>query len=824
MTTVSLFKVDSKLSLENNTLLNPASAGEIEIKFLPNDYYDSWVILSDFFKAYGVYPNEPNATIENLSDFDFLNTLWGTVVQIKISSSNIQFTIEGVENGTINFSSIGIYLINFTGFVAISDFKIKVKVPSINPYLNSLSVKENLIVSLSPAWIKNINNITNKINIKLEGRMPLQEYNYMRIRQYDFDYYFFIVGYTEKGANQVDYDLRLDTLNTYASNSVHGVDLEDSSSLILREHKDRFSNNTPTPIYNKMIEDIDIPIRESSQIKKWNVDRTRLVLQEFGGDVSGGTILSDPLYFWEVFTTTSKTIGASPLLSNYQLGFGWGMHSNVAFSVSLGPLTGVVNFFPLPTNYKLKFCFLINTPAIVLVDRYGNLVDIDTYIDTVYEPLPADYTVQTIPSVNILVYNQPDIKGLKPRIVSATNQVTIYYNMGRTHDTLHPSYRIFGYLHKGKTKPISLIDPQSARNMKIIEIPYFIVGATAKLAVGTDTASYMPILANIQMNVESNQSYFEINKPTKTFTFGATETTLKIANNDPKIYMSQFNPYLLTWYNESMPIKIESFNQKIKFLVGLSVSDYSKVRLEKDLTNDYLEDQPFEMTRTIDLNNEVATMSGDLKEYIEKLYQNDLKLMQLQQAQSNRNLAKQGLMGLGAVIIGGALTVATGGAAAPVVMAGAVALANFGFAAKSATEEQKRRVTDYNNKLIAMQNSLVNIAGGSPELNHNNDIDAIRLFETKPIASDIAYLDNYFHKFGYQSLDYKKMTIRTREKFDYKQVIFEELKINKNLTVEVKKDIIERFSQGVTIYHEVLAIPERFDFEQKYENREVALI
>ena len=95
---------------------------------------------------------------------------------------------------------------------------------------------------------------------------------------------------------------------------------------------------------------------------------------------------------------------------------------------------------------------------------------------------------------------------------------------------------------------------------------------------------------------------------------------------------------------------------------------------------------------------------------------------------------------------------------------------------------------------------MINIAGGSPELYHNNDIDAVKVFSIKPTTKHLDYLDWYFHKYGYQTLELKNPTLRTRLYFDYKQMIIDEITTD-TVNEETKIDIRNRFAEGITIYH-----------------------
>ena len=174
---------------------------------------------------------------------------------------------------------------------------------------------------------------------------------------------------------------------------------------------------------------------------------------------------------------------------------------------------------------------------------------------------------------------------------------------------------------------------------------------------------------------------------------------------------------------------------------------------------------------------------------------------------------------IGGMITGNPLGAAVGATAGLVR-----GVTNLGFAISNANDSKKEREIQYENKMNSLQSNLINISGGSYELSEAVGSNLMKLFSIRPTGVELAYLDEYFHKYGYQTLELKKPVLQTRTLWDYKEMIIDEIETFAPVTEEVKEDIKRRFKEGVTIYHPFYHQTEReykVYFKQDKENWEL---
>lgn len=705
--------------------------------------------------------------------------------------------------------------------------------PERNAFFNSLPIKETILTNLSPHWKKQIWDIETSITIYQEGRRPLSEYNYMNINQDSFNHYYFITGYEEIGRNQVRYYIRKDTLNTYCShsNGAYGVDIPNSQGLILRQHKDRFYNINGNlfPIFDKTIEKLDI---YPTELRAMNVlegsQRTKLVLKQFGGTVSGVDtedykILSTPKLFWEVFHTESKITynDTSGSANFFELELGWGFNSYGDTTVRFEGGDNLT-LLPLPDNYGFVFQeYLVTSVSghycISLLNlETGNSVDIHDYVDWNY---PTDSFTYASGAM-ILETKYTVRKDFIIEVISSHSDLNIYYDLGITYKKSE-FMKIAYFATIGSeisTKSDRKINLNSGAIEKVIELPY----APTNVKIGSNESAYIEILDKVEMNIENDSNIFKFNPNIYNEEYEEGERWVE----DPKLLTSQFNPLFITWLGEMIILKRENFVIKtgIDFEIILNESDYSKARIDYNydkVSNSYNFNEYGELARTLDLNNEITVIGSDLKRYIELQARNDIKLMQLQDAQAQRNLSKQRFSAISGAAVGAAggfMVGNVGGAFVGALTGLALAGVNYSYALAQAQDDQRSRDLEYQNKMIALQNSAINFVGGSPEMNRLNNVDKIKFGNYEIKNEERSYVNDFFHYYGYQDLTINKIGPQSRVYFNYNEVVIDKLKCSINLTDAVREDIIKRFSNGVTRFY---LNNGKFDFDQKYENWEL---
>ena len=673
-------------------------------------------------------------------------------------------------------------------------------------------------LTLQPDHIPNLWKLDNEITIFDEGRTPFVNYNYVSV---DMEHFFFIIDFEELGNNQIKYTLKKDTLLTYVTCPSPAVNVENRKALILREHKPRFDFSTNKPIYDKEIEDLSITPEIVTEEQKKSPDRCRLILRKYGGGVDNNQkVLSKVKYLWEIYGYNPKSVTmANSTFKDIKLG--WGFSSAVGnqdLTVLIQKDNGdfdSIDFATLPSTIYIRFVKSNNEYYLEARSKSNNTL---TSLSGIISYNPSG----NVALVSDGIYNLRIVKKDDQLVIltGINKMFEVYYDMGMDLTTPNSFYFkiAFGkYSNNAWTLPtISRIDQGDPLNSKIIELPYF---STSFLNDAVNSYAWGIQGKSIAFEVLSNISLDDItlNMFTKNYDYSKVDKQ-KVAYNEPKLYTSQFMPYLLAWYNETLLLRRESTpDNQLTLKTKLNESDYSKMSIT--ISGNYDEKTPYEVSKVINLNNEVASVSSDIDTYMRYLYDNDQKMIQLQEKQASRNLAQSSvnqITGIGVGVVGGMMTGNPVGAAVGGVSGVVRAGVNMGFEIAKHNNAKEQRRAEYQNKIMAMQTSMINIAGGSPELYHNNDIDAVKVFSIKPTTKHLDYLDWYFHKYGYQTLELKNPTLRTRLYFDYKQMIIDEITTD-TVNEETKIDIRNRFAEGITIYHrEIINTQKSGTFELEY--------
>ncbi len=682
----------------------------------------------------------------------------------------------------------------------------------------------------APNFIKNLWKLYNEITIFDEFRFPLNV-NYMRVRLANGTrwYYFYIYDFEDLGRNQVKYFLKLDTIMThlFAYRNIQNINYKNKEQLILREHKDRFSS-TGTPIYDKTLEDVDIkPTVLNLRYQEAASNPYRLVLKKFGGAVVNNEVLSYPIYAYDVHGAT--TSGNIVNTMDFTMPLGWGYETPTA-------QTSAITFF----------WDGINGDTTILVDTKSRAVrhSIDNdgyhYLEVIYgDVFDSSNTAITGSSAIITANGNIRLTGdgiLKLHASALAGPLTLYIEKDRGFDYLAPHHhlsdrRFAQFLSSNRIiRPYSLdlIDYTNSQTQKIIELPKGFYFDKFALQTGTNGAR---IVLNSELGIV-NES---IPMTTKTFNTGFNPNQSRVPLNDPKLYHSQFRPRYLSYLSESILLRRESLINTvdtIPFKYKINNSDYSKMLLYSNINDtDYQKSEMYELSKIIDLNNEVAVIKDDFNQYLDTNYRSDQRLQELQIARANRDLISSSLnqvVGIGAGIVGGAIAGNVAGAVIGGVTGTVRAVTNIANGVKNFNQMKEELKINYEQKIKSLQYSLINITGLTPEFNSLISSNNLKLFEFSPIDEELNYLDTYFHLYGYNTLSYKPPNLENRYHFNYIQMELVNYEVNlSTITTEVLEDIKERFRKGLTILHahyNETANRVMVDFSQNKENYERVLI
>src|SRR5690554_1443241 len=655
----------------------------------------------------------------------------------------------------------------------------------------------------APNFIKNLWKLYNEITIFDESRIPLNV-NYMRVGIIDdaIWHYFYIYDYEDLGRNQVKYFLKLDTIMTHLFSESEHIDYKNKEQLILREHKDRFTESG-TPIYDRTLEDVDIkPTVLNLKYQEAASTPYRLVLKKFGGAVVDNEVLSYPIYAYDVHGSTS--LGNTVNTMDFTMPLGWGYEtpttqtSQIYFGwFGTTGETGIV----IDTKSRAVRHSIDNNGDHFLEVIYGDVFNSsNTSITGSGAVLTASGNIRLIGDGILHLHAGPAFGG----------PLTLYIEKDRGFDYLAPHHhlsdrRFAQFISTNRMiKPyrLSLIDYTESKTQKIIELPKGFTFDSFTLQTGENGAR---IVLNSELGIV-NES---VPMTTKTFNTTFNPNQNRAPLNDPKLYHSQFRPRYLSYLSESILLRRESLINtldSIPFKYKLNNSDYSKMLLysEIDDTN-YQKSEMYELSKIIDLNNEVAVIKDDFNEYLDTNYRSDQRLQELQVARANRDLISSSVnqvVGIGAGIVGGAIAGNAAGAVIGGVTGTVRAVTNIANGVKNFNQMKEELKINYEQKIKSLQYSLINITGLTPEFNSLISSNNLKLFEFEPRNEELNYLDTYFHLYGYNCLKYKKPNLETRYHFNYIQMELVNYDVwLSTITTEVLEDIKERFRKGLTILH-----------------------
>ena len=654
-------------------------------------------------------------------------------------------------------------------------------------------------------------------------------YNYFRFKLKRGGYLFFYVyDYEIKGAGQILYKLKLDTLQTYY---LHSNDFQPiGEQLVYREHKDRFNENGE-PIIDKTLESLDIKPRIVEHVKTYPQNACKLALVKIGGGVKDGNVLSKAAYFWKVYSPFPLVNKLQVNNQDFELLLGWGVitvATNPSKTMELTYVSdsGEVTTIDIKFDYSITFKYA-NIPN----ENYKGLYILGS------ETWENKYTISG-PNVGI----SDDYKYIRftqsgrlyVDMVFAQFNIEIRYDMGIDTTNNFNERFIKRIYNGGSAAPFSenQLNPQAVETQQIISIPDIEMLNLKGFGTNGGRGVYVPL--NKEINEKTYDVETEITNLTPSFTTTFSNAMTRVKYNDPKLLHSQFNTLFFTLHNEQIPLKLENTrnDKKIKLKLNLNASNYSKalLRLENS-ENNMIYNELYELEKVVNMNNEYATIKSEINDYIDLHSRNDQRLNELQISKAERDLVYKGL-GQVVSIGGGVAAGAISGSIVPGVgtVAGAVAGAatgtikgalNIAQGIQNLNQLKEEIKLQYDSKIKGLAYSLINITGVTPDLAEKQDLNKLKLFQFKLLDYEKDYLDLYFHNFGYQTLEFKIPNLRSRKYFNFIQMELVNYHINNRLiTAEVIEDIRLRFRTGVTLFHYNEADIVRIDTQKQYENYE----
>lgn len=654
--------------------------------------------------------------------------------------------------------------------------------------------------------IKDFLNLYQTVTVFDEHRLPPSSYNYVRIDYTQLAspnyFYYYIQGFKELGNNQIEYQLKLDTLMTFLSTDDQVDDIKEA--LVLREHKKRFEGNIP--IFDKYPEAVDVK-HEIINTDVYYGSRVRLVYRNRVVDwrpvayiftetpvnvpVAGG------LYISEINSAPVNWTGGQSPSSTYM----W--DGAYRYSTDNGKTWTWVDD-TWSTYYHMYVKDITGVGYVMRIRKSNGVIDSEVY--TISPDKVLIIEVGTVaPARNLYVYNFPDNNIPNWTTVEINGVRVNYENATLTTDTFDD------------------IDIYDAQNERIVEIPFFNI---YNLDLRRDKFGvYVELKTVIEQGYE-----LEIDYAQTPFDTSKTNNANWIPFNDPKLYTSQFSPVIINHYGAQFILKRELIKQSSLGSGGTyhqwdfyaSVIDSSNFSYKIETKYDKGENVN-ENKLTYSVNNVIASVKDEAYTYNQYYKDIDEKSLRIKESAALRNATLSTIQQV-AGVAGGAMAFGVGGGFNPAQLTSRTVGATISSIAtwSDYADEMKQMKLDRERQLTQLLLSQSSIEGSNINFIRDNDDDMLKVYYFEPTTHEKLYYASIFHRFGYQTLEYKKPAFRTRKYFDYKKMVIANWTPNIRVTKEIYDDVVARFEAGVTIYHYNPGQQQLtdFDWDQNKENWE----
>lgn len=647
--------------------------------------------------------------------------------------------------------------------------------------------------------ITDIGKLYQEVTVFTNGRDPYTSYNYASIHKAGKYYYYYITNYREIGNSQVIYSLKKDTLITYVTLlNAPDVAISQHRALVTREHKPRFNYENNTALYHRIPEpgDTTKPILHSTA----SISGARRVRYVYKNRTD-----SKPVAYPYVESPLSITVQGTDWIGTVYSSIETGGETlymwDGNFHYTYG--TGTPNIpVTVPSN---MFVLYIRTAlgGRSLILRNKTTGNYDSLLFTV--PAGVDLTIK-VSTTNV------------QRLIVAPSYIsngTPWSTITTTYDTIN-----FSPTRTAALPLWSDINNYDAMTDRIIELPYFDPAGMTFYEDGYGI--FLPLETKMVYTLYStiyNPFNYDMSKTNKNHVVG----------NDPKLYTSQFAPIVITLNGNAIGIKREMLSDPGGIPQNIDVSLYLQNEVLFPSTfntsvyfNDHAYDveDEYELEQTFDVNNEIATIKDEAYTYNQYYKDIDDKTRKIQESSAIRNNALN-VVNQALGITGGMIA---GGTPNPVQLATRSGQATINIAQSFMDLQDQLRMNNLQakQKYIGLLLSTTKI-NGAP-LGHlrplGRDGWGIQTYALKDL--DLLYWDQVFHKFGYTTLEYKSPVLKTRSRWDYKQMIIDEVS-SPIVNDECLLDIRERFAEGVTIFHpyNIAGLVDQISWAQSAENWEI---
>ncbi len=640
-------------------------------------------------------------------------------------------------------------------------------------------------------WIKDENSFEQAITIP---RNLYKNYNYVMVKHESGTpsstnpyYCYYVVDVKEFGNDQFELKLELDTVMTYVIMSKGTiVDVESKKSLVLREHKDRFDFDNNKILIHDTIETGNqiTPIVKSST-SNFVHSRTRFVYRNRTLDWKPVAYVYTAGSGVTVQTPGGNWVGNVYSGPNYpKQTYAWTGDYKYSLDSSTSPNIDITDTWS--THYHaIEWIDLGNAAMVYRYKKSNGQRD-----GSVFQvPSPQNY-------IRISVGVQP-ANFLYPIIISSSGT-------GPTWSLIQANYKAINFFSSGTSVLPQFfdIDPFDAMNQKIVEVPYLDTTMDFKrdeFGIYVElTDSNVKTINNVPVSLPNGN-------------FNLTKDDIpKVPYNDPKLVHSQFAPVFFTINGMSIGFKREKLNNS----TGLTNGDeiLSNISLSTDIANSsqfditlntggsYEKEREDELRGSWSVNNEILTVKDEAYTYNEYYRDLDDKSRRISEQAAFRNTLL-GSVNQALGVSGG--LVAASAKLNPYVLGARVGQAGIGIVQSIMDYQDMKKQNEiaYQQKYtgLLLQSSIMSGASLSYLKRFNGDLIKTQIFDLNKTDKD--YWDEYFHKYGYETLEYKKITLRTRKYFNYIKAELNEEILTPILNEKSKEDLRRRFREGITFFH-----------------------
>ena len=709
----------------------------------------------------------------------------------------------------------------------------------------------------------------------------LFNWNYMSIQngqtypfaRWDKTCYYFIIGKKWLSESCVEFQLKMDVINTFLGNvedqSTSDIILSEKT-FILREHKDRWfkiDNYYIWPRVDLYSEGIDAPLYKTSEQKII----TRLI---------GASAPYDEQSYYLIYRNHDNTDNAKvdiflcgddplpvdygssgfngsfdltqykrPWFSAYECGYIYGAdtyngHTNVGATILVDNVAGVDGTLEIQITDATDVVRL-ETGAIIV----GTLSNIGWIRRYTYSP-KGNKKFKSVILKNVYVVRDGETK--------STTQTNVSYVLGcPANAEVQNRQSETGVQNIGSISDVDRTDPLL---LKIIKLPYcpfpFVSGANGitppdDWALSTNITGFPDMFkyaepnkvgafTNENMPCYTDESIHHLINPlqkiarhpiseVKVIWPKSKDMETKLLHSDyyqPKFVYDSFSYVFRMEYYASSNVSTGYRPQSLYMDFSVSSAMNSKMMFsfkDFDFSADVKDIVDYTNVVLVDRNNELPIFNSAYMNYIKTGYNYDIKTKN-RQLSSNITLSVIGGIGGVASFFAGPM-----GAVAGVSLLTASATNIARIAYQTAQAEQ-----NIQQKLKSAEMQGMSVAG-------SDDLDLMTLYTNDNKAKLVYYnvsekmeevLFDLFYYNGYVANYQGVPVITTRDKFNFVQadVLFEKVP---NLPNEIVEELSSKYKEGITFLHKFANVKvvqgqdvyyNDWDFEQQYENWETALL